>query len=349
MNILSLYFFCFFIQVVHANYSHRNCTQDARKEWLCDYMRVHDKIYKSPAELELRKTVLARVSKKALLSHSNQLRFGLTSRSDRFSHELQRNLPLKLRHHKKIQRPAEHKHVHLDRSYRLPPIDWRQHNGKSYVTAIEDQGECGDCFAFSSATVLEYWSKKHGHPKSLSAQSIMDCTSGQNRPDVGCEGGLMEYVFEYAKEHPIALETEFPYREQEGTCPQKLLSHVQVQNYKVLMIEDNPKAEQQFEDILHNYGPIGIGIDSENMDNYKGGIFTADQCGKDIDHAVTIIGYTEDAWIIKNSWGPRWGNNGYLYLERGSNACGVAEYGVYVSSAKPINQIMDTNWHMEAI
>jgi cathepsin L len=177
----------------------------------------------------------------------------------------------------------------------------------------------------------------------------MDCTSGTSRPDVGCEGGLMEYVFEYAKDHPIALDTEVPYRERQGQCPNTLLSHVKVENYKVVMIEENPKAEQQFEYILHNYGPIGIGIDSENMDNYRGGIFTADQCGKDIDHAVTIIGYTKDAWIIKNSWGPNWGVGGYLLLERGTNACGVAEYGVYVSNAEPIHEIMKTDWYMESI
>jgi C1A family cysteine protease len=219
----------------------------------------------------------------------------------------------------------------------------------SYVTEVKDQGSCGDCFAFSAATVLEYWSKKHGHPKSLSSQSIMDCTSGTHRPDVGCEGGLMEYVFEYAKKHPIALDSEMPYQEKQSICPRELLSHVKVENYKVLMIDESPTAEQEFEAILHKYGPIGIGVDSENMDNYKGGIFTADMCGKDIDHAVTIIGYTKDAWIVKNSWGPHWGENGYLYLERGANACGVAEYGVYVSNAHPINDVLDTNWQMSAV
>ena len=67
-------------------------------------------------------------------------------------------------------------------------------------------------------------------------------------------------------------------------------------------------------------------------------------CGKDIDHAVTIVGYTKDAWIIKNSWGPHWGVGGYLYLERGKNACGVAEYIVYVTRAIPVSYPLNTNW-----
>jgi cathepsin L len=177
----------------------------------------------------------------------------------------------------------------------------------------------------------------------------MDCTSGPSRPDVGCDGGLMEYVFEYAKNHPIGLEAQFPYKEAQGTCPQQFITNVKVKQYKVLMHDDNPKTEQQFEAILHKYGPISIGIDSTTMDNYKDGIFTADLCSTDIDHAVTIIGYTKDAWIIKNSWGPYWGRDGYLYLERGKNACGVAEYAVYVSSAVPAHERQTTKWHMEAV
>ena len=340
MNILFLFFFLV-LPIGTAEYTHHNCIDDGHQTWVCDYMKTHQKIYQTPQEMEQRKTkLLATVISKP----SDRLRFGLTSRSDRFKHELKRNMPLKMRHHQRVERAPVHKHIHLDSNYKLPPIDWRSHSGISYVTNIKDQGTCGDCFAFSSATVLEYWSKRHGHPKSLSAQSIMDCTSGRGRPDVGCEGGLMEYVFEYAKNHPIPLASEIPYSESQRKCPKELLSHVRVNNYKVLMIEETPKAEQQFEAILHKYGPIGIGIDSENMDNYKRGLFTADRCGKDIDHAVTIVGYTKDAWIIKNSWGKQWGQDGYLFLERGANACGVAEYGVYVSDAGPEHEILPTEW-----
>ena len=106
--------------------------------------------------------------------------------------------------------------INTNPSHSLPPIDWRNHNGNSYVTPVKDQGDCGDCFAFASATVLEYWSKKHGHPKSLSVQKIMDCTSGPARPDVGCDGGLMEYVFEYAKNHPIGLGRTIPIQRSTG-------------------------------------------------------------------------------------------------------------------------------------
>ena len=100
--------------------------------------------------------------------------------------------------------------------------------------------------------------------------------------------------------------------------------------------------------ILHNYGPVSAGIDSTQMDNYIGGIYPATMCSTDIDHAVTIVGYTTNAWIIKNSWGPGWGDNGYLYLERGKNACGIAEYLVFVKEAYPMIKNEPTYWQMEA-
>jgi len=343
MRILFLFYFCGMILQRGHSYSHQHCTADNHEVWLCNYMRKHNRTYSSSAEMNLRRSKLLTSTK----THG-QVSFGLTSRSDRFVHELKRNVPLILSSHRTVTRSYGNVHKHKT-SHNLPPIDWRNHNGNSYVTPVKDQGDCGDCFAFASATVLEYWSKKHGHPKSLSSQKIMDCTSGPSRPDVGCDGGLMEYVFEYAKNHPIGLEAQFPYKEAQGTCPQQFITNVKVKQYKVLMHDDNPKTEQQFEAILHKYGPISIGIDSTTMDNYKDGIFTADLCSTDIDHAVTIIGYTKDAWIIKNSWGPYWGRDGYLYLERGKNACGVAEYAVYVSSAVPAHERQTTKWHMEAV
>ena len=179
----------------------------------------------------------------------------------------------------------------------------------------------------------------------------MDCTSGQGRPNVGCDGGLMEYAFEFAKKHPVVFAEEDKYKEEQQRCPLKMvLSHLKVTGYRVLMYSENKDAENQIESLLHKYGPVSIGIDSTSMamTNYRAGIFRARNCGKNIDHAVTIIGYTKDAWIIKNSWGPKWGQNGYLYLERGKNACGVAEYIVYITGAAPKNAYMSAKWHYDA-
>ena len=90
--------------------------------------------------------------------------------------------------------------------------------------------------------------------------------------------------------------------------------------------------------MLNTFGPVAIAIDvgtTDLLQAYESGIFPAIACGQNPDHAVLIVGYnTEDDvdyWIVKNSWGETWGEKGYFYLERGENACGVAEYISYVS------------------
>jgi len=326
----------FFVWRMTAAFDASDCRARKNEEWLCRYMDAHNKHYSSASEFTYRVNMLKNVP--------DAPHFGLTSKSDTFPHELRRNSAFAFGHHKAIDRPAQLMHQHEQAVPQLPPIDWRDYGR---VTPVKDQGECGCCFAFSAVSVLEFW--QGSVPKSLSAQNAMDCTSGNGRPNVGCDGGLMEYIFEYAKEHPIVLNSEYPFRERHKVCPRHALrSRVGVKEYRVLMREHNHKAEQQLEHILHTYGPVAVGIDSSNMNNYNGGIFPASQCTTDIDHAVTIVGYTEDAWIIKNSWGQRWGREGgYLYLERGKNACGVAEYIVYVKQAAPSQQKLSTTWHMD--
>lgn len=318
-----------------------DCQSHGEPEWFCEYMKTHNREYESKQEALARKE---RVSRAFELRKAHGDVFGLTSKSDHFPKELKSNNALVYRKHVHLKRSKGLEHKHLGAPQHLSPIDWRNVNGRSYVTSIKDQGECGCCFAFASATVLEYWSKINGFPKSLSPQSLMDCTSGSKHPDEGCEGGLMEYVFEYAKRHPVPLDVDSPYLERTSICPNYQWSHVRVKNYKVLMKEDSPKAESEIEWLLHAYGPVSVGVDSTSMEHYRGGLFKASMCSKEIDHAVTIVGYTEDAWIIKNSWGPYWGDEGYLYLERGKNACGVAEYIVYITDAEPIMKELSTYW-----
>ena len=331
---INLIIFVFMWFVAEA-FDARDCRAGKNDAWLCEYMETHNKRYASASEFTYRANMLRNIHPAA--------HFGLTSKSDVFPHELRSNSAFAFGHHKTVRRPSHLMHKHKDAVPALPPLDWRT-SGR--VTSVKDQGNCGGCFAFAAVSVLEFWEGEH--PKSLSAQIAMDCTSGTRRPNVGCDGGLMEYVFEYARSHPIPLENEYPFREHAKTCPRgSLRASVEAKDYRVLMIQDNPKAEQQLEHILHTYGPVSVGVDSSNMNNYKSGIFPASHCSTDIDHAVTIVGYTKDAWIIKNSWGKYWGRDGgYLYLERGKNACGVAEYIVYIKNATPTHKKMSTKWHM---
>lgn len=323
----------FLVGSVRGQVGVSDCYQANHKKNVCQYMKQFSKTYSNHSELALR----AHQIHSTVESEHAGVQFGYTSRSDRFVHELKRNQMLQQKRHAELVRPFVQQHVDMAVPAKLSPIDWRDVDGVSYVSAVQQQGECGCCFAFAAATVLEFWSKKHGNPKPLSVQHLMDCTSTTTGPNDGCDGGLMEYVFEYGSKYSVILDTDQTYDSATEQCPHKsMFSHVQVGNWKVIEHCDRPDAENQFEWLLHAYGPIAVGVDSTQWDDYRGGIFQHTMCSNDIDHAVTIVGYTEDAWIVKNSWGTDWGEDGYIYLERGHNTCGVAEYVTYITEAYPV-------------
>ena len=332
---IKCFLFVFLVSMTTALDEH-DCRKSSTHPNVCEYMAHFHKQYSNHTELNLRSKHILAVEK----VHIDGVHFGHTSRSDRFKHELARNSLLSV--HKAGQpRHPDNEHKQLTAPYTLPPIDWRDINGVSFVTDVKYQGDCGGCYAFAAATVLEYWSRKHGFPKSISVQHLLDCTSDtSDAPNDGCDGGLMEYVYQYGTQGAVVLENQQPFSGLDMTCPAgDILSHVAVSNWKVIERETfGSLAEHELEKILHQYGPVSVGIDSTNWDNYKSGIFKHTMCSRDIDHAVTIVGYTRKAWIIKNSWGKDWGDNGYLYLERGHNACGVTEYMTYVTQASPISE-----------
>jgi cathepsin L len=95
-----------------------------------------------------------------------------------------------------------------------------------------------------------------------------------------------------------------------------------------------PRYDEEALAVAVSNQPVSVGVDANNFQFYDGGVMTADSCGTDLNHAVTIVGYgtAEDGslyWLIKNSWGETWGEGGYLRLERGFNTCGVAMLASY--------------------
>ena len=165
--------YLFLISSLAKGFNHEQCQHELHEDWFCNYMKKHNRTYLS-SEVKLRKHKL--MSSK-ITSVVDGVRFGLTSRSDYFKHEFKLNSHFRNAKHLVVSRPKENKHIHLAAPKHLPPIDWRNVNGRSYVSPVKDQGDCGGCFAFASASVLEFWSREEGEPKSLSSQSLMDCTS----------------------------------------------------------------------------------------------------------------------------------------------------------------------------
>lgn len=324
-------FIAFMVVQLAFGFTHEHCYRSRQNTAMCRYMEKFSKTYSHYEEFSRRSKQLVQV-----FDHGEN--FGYTSRSDILPEERKMNRAFR---HRSNYDTAQNKH-----SLSNPPL--KSHHSQydlrtlNRVTTPSDQGGCGDCFAYASATAIEYWyshlKNMKSHIPKFSAWEMAQCTSRNNKPNTLCDGGLMEYIFDYGERFALSFDKEY----KRNSCRNigALQSHLQVIDYDVQSIEDNRHVEDHIPHLLHKYGPITVGIDTNNqhIDHYVGGTFPEHLCGNDIDHAVAIVGYTDTEYIIKNSWGTDWGEQGFFRLKRGVNACGIGRYVAYITNARLINK-----------
>lgn len=210
-------------------------------------------------------------------------------------------------------------------------VDWRT---KGYVTPVKNQGQCGSCWAFSSTGSLEgQHYKKTGQLVSLSEQNLVDCSKKEG--NYGCEGGLMDQAFTYIKKNRgIDTEKSYPYRAKDGHCR---FSRANVGATDTGYVDIPHGDEGALQSAVATVGPISVAIDAghPSFQMYKSGVYYEPRCSTSrLDHGVLAVGYgtedTKDYWLVKNSWGPKWGMAGYIRMSRNrDNNCGIATQASY--------------------
>ena len=240
-----------------------------------------------------------------------------------------------------------------------PSYDARQYG---LVTAVRDQGQCGSCWAHSTAAALEIAIAKRVQSNGqttassattsavphLSLQALVDCVPATVPGSLqaviaakGCNGGWpatgAAWISGLGGNQPNGLPTEaaYPYAGTDGLCQkftpyQYAASNTSSAQWKV-DAKYLPNDADTIAAAVEQHGAVVATIQVLNdFLTYQEGVYDQPACtGAALSHAVTIVGFGTDAasgkkfWLIKNSFGRAWGEAGYVRMVRGKNMCGI--------------------------
>ncbi len=152
-------------------------------------------------------------------------------------------------------------------------------------------------------------------PPHLSEQALVDC----DKDNSGCNGGLEDMAMRYMQGKGVwPTEEDYPYTASDDTC-KDVTGSVKLLTHSVTKL----KSTTALADALSKGAPA-VAVDATSWKTYTGGILS-DCLNNSLNHAVQAMAMdSEGNWTIRNSWGPRWGEGGFIRLAKG-NTCGLAE------------------------
>ncbi len=205
------------------------------------------------------------------------------------------------------------------------------------VTSVKNQGQCGSCWSFSACGAMEgAWAISTGQLYNFSEQQLMDCSKSYG--NLACKGGEMDSAFQYAIDNGMCSDTEVPYEAVNEACSN--MPECETISHFSHCVDVTSKNELHLQEAVFNQ-PVAVAIEADTtvFQFYKGGVIDSNICGTNLDHGVLVVGWgNEDNtpyWLVKNSWGSSWGDNGYVKLRRtnstnNSGMCGVALQPSYI-------------------
>ncbi|KAM6923566.1 cathepsin O [Xenentodon cancila] len=203
-------------------------------------------------------------------------------------------------------------------------FDWRD---KAVVAPVQNQLACGSCWAFSVVGAIQSAHAIGGSQlQQLSVQQVVDCSTR----NAGCNGGSPSWTLSWLTQTRTKLVTqsEYPYKAKTGICHFFPQSHdgVTVKDFTVYNFSGNEDAMMGH---LVQHGPLVAVVDAVSWQDYLGGIIQHHCSSHRPNHAVLVVGYDTTGeipyWIVQNSWGTTWGNEGFVYIKTGADICGIAD------------------------
>lgn len=222
--------------------------------------------------------------------------------------------------------------------------DWRNVDGVNFVSPVRNQASCGSCYSFATMGMLEARVRiltNNTQSPVLSPQQVVSCSEYSQ----GCDGGFPYLIGKYVQDFGIVDESCFPYVAKDSPCglPQNCRREYAAEYYYVGGFYGGCSEMAMMLELVKN-GPVGVAFEVyPDFMNYKEGIYHHTGLADSVNpfeltnHAVLLVGYGrchktgQKYWIVKNSWGTGWGEDGYFRIRRGSDECAIESIAVAVN------------------